>query len=56
MGPVVAADAAVARAVLLWRLGSEAAKSYEKAVKLATNDAERRFLERRLHEVQEKRR
>jgi NADPH:quinone reductase-like Zn-dependent oxidoreductase len=52
MGPVVAADAAVARAVLLWRLGSEAAKSYEKAVKLATNDAERRFLERRLHEVQ----
>ena len=47
-----------ARADLLRRPGSaaEAAKSYEKALKLATNDAERRFLERRLHEVQEKRR
>ena len=55
MGQVVAADAAVARAALLWRLGSEAAKSYEKALKLATNDAERRFLERRLREVEAQR-
>jgi predicted RNA polymerase sigma factor len=45
-----------ARADLHRRLGSAAAKSYEKALKLARNDAERRFLERRLHEVQEKRR
>jgi len=43
-----------ARADLLRRLGSstEAAKSYTQALALVTNDAERRFLERRLHEVQ----
>ncbi len=43
-----------ARADLLRRLGSaaEAAKSYERALALATNGSERRFLERRLHEVQ----
>ena len=43
-----------ARADLLRRLGSrvEAAKSYATAIKLVTNDAERRFLERRLREVQ----
>ena len=43
-----------ARADLLRRLGSrpEAAKSYAMAIKLVTNDAERRFLERRLREVQ----
>jgi RNA polymerase sigma-70 factor (ECF subfamily) len=43
-----------ARADLLRRLGSpeEAAKSYATAIGLCTNDAERRFLERRLHEVQ----
>ena len=43
-----------ARADLLRRLGSdaEAAKSYARALSLATNDAERRFLERRLREVQ----
>jgi len=43
-----------ARADLLRRLGStvEAAKSYEKALALVTNDSERRFLERRLREVQ----
>ncbi len=42
-----------ARADLLRRLGSndEAAASYESALKLATNDGERRFLERRLREV-----
>jgi RNA polymerase sigma-70 factor (ECF subfamily) len=42
-----------ARADLLRRLGSstEAAKSYERALALVTNDAERRFLERRLREV-----
>jgi len=42
-----------ARADLLRRLGStaEAAKSYTRALALVTNDAERRFLERRLHEV-----
>jgi RNA polymerase sigma-70 factor (ECF subfamily) len=44
-----------ARADLLRRLGSamEAAKSYERALALVTNDAERRFLERRLREVQD---
>ena len=44
-----------ARADLLRRLGSaaEAAKSYRRALELATNDSERRFLERRLREVQE---
>ncbi len=43
-----------ARADLLRRLGSpaDAAKSYERALALATNGSERRFLERRLHEVQ----
>jgi RNA polymerase sigma-70 factor (ECF subfamily) len=42
-----------ARADLLRRLGSsrEAAKSYARALELVTNDAERRFLERRLREV-----
>ena len=43
-----------ARADLLRRLGSsaEAAKSYERALALVSNGSERRFLERRLHEVQ----
>ena len=43
-----------ARADMLRRLGSaeEAAKSYGRALALATNDSERRFLERRLREVQ----
>jgi RNA polymerase sigma-70 factor (ECF subfamily) len=43
-----------ARADLLRRLGSlaEAAKSYTRALELVTNDSERRFLERRLREVQ----
>ncbi|MGH7393847.1 MAG: RNA polymerase subunit sigma-24, partial [Candidatus Rokuibacteriota bacterium] len=43
-----------ARADLLRRLGApaEAAKSYARALTLVTNDAERRFLERRLREVQ----
>lgn len=43
-----------ARADLLRRLGSsaEAAKSYRRALALVTNDSERRFLERRLREVQ----
>jgi len=43
-----------ARADLLRRLGSsaEAAKSYATAITLVTNDAERRFLDRRLREVQ----
>jgi RNA polymerase sigma-70 factor (ECF subfamily) len=43
-----------ARAELLRRLGSpaEAAKSYARALALVTNDAERRFLERRLRDVQ----
>ena len=42
-----------ARADLLRRLGSlkEAAKGYAQALALVTNDAERRFLERRLREV-----
>ena len=42
------------RAELLRRIGSkaEAAQSYERALSLATNDSERRFLERRLREVQ----
>ena len=42
-----------ARADLLRRAGSrdEAAKSYERALALVTNDSERRFLERRLREV-----
>jgi RNA polymerase sigma-70 factor, ECF subfamily len=43
-----------ARADLLRRIGSaeEAAKSYKRALALVTNDSERRFLERRLAEVQ----
>jgi RNA polymerase sigma-70 factor (ECF subfamily) len=43
-----------ARADLLRRNGAfaEAAHSYTLALALATNDSERRFLERRLHEVQ----
>jgi RNA polymerase sigma-70 factor (ECF subfamily) len=43
-----------ARADLLRRIGStrEAAKSYARALELATNESERRFLERRLREVQ----
>jgi RNA polymerase sigma-70 factor, ECF subfamily len=43
-----------ARADLLRRLGSpaEAAESYARALSLVTNDSERRFLERRLREVQ----
>ena len=42
-----------ARADLLRRLGlsAEAAKSYARALALVTNDAERRFLERRLREA-----
>jgi RNA polymerase sigma-70 factor (ECF subfamily) len=42
-----------ARADLLRRIGSAeaAARSYEQALALATNDSERRFLERRLREV-----
>ncbi|MGH9769060.1 MAG: RNA polymerase sigma factor [Blastocatellia bacterium] len=42
------------RADLLRRIGSsaEAAKSYARALALVTNDSERRFLERRLREVQ----
>jgi len=43
-----------ARADMLRRLGSadDAAKSYQRALALVTNDSERRFLERRLCEVQ----
>jgi RNA polymerase sigma-70 factor, ECF subfamily len=43
-----------ARADLLRRIGSpaEAARSYARALTLATNNSERRFLERRLREVQ----
>jgi RNA polymerase sigma-70 factor (ECF subfamily) len=43
-----------ARADLLRRAGAnaEAAKSYARALDLVTNDSERRFLERRLREVQ----
>ena len=43
-----------ARADLLRRAGSfaEAAESYARALELATNESERRFLERRLREVQ----
>ena len=41
------------RADLLRRIGSaaEAARSYARALELATNESERRFLERRLREV-----
>jgi RNA polymerase sigma-70 factor (ECF subfamily) len=43
-----------ARADFLRRMGSypEAAKSYKRALELVTNESERRFLERRLGEVQ----
>ena len=43
-----------ARADLLRRLGesAESASSYRRALELVTNDSERRFLERRLREVQ----
>lgn len=43
-----------ARADLLRRAGAfdQAAKGYERALALVTNDSERRFLERRLREVQ----
>ena len=43
-----------ARADMLRRLGSaeEAAKSYAQALELVTNDSERRFLERRLRQVE----
>ncbi|MGH9444835.1 MAG: RNA polymerase sigma factor [Terriglobia bacterium] len=43
-----------ARADLLRRLGksADAAKSYRRALALVTNDSERRYLERRLREVQ----
>jgi RNA polymerase sigma-70 factor, ECF subfamily len=43
-----------ARADMLRRLGEndEAAESYKIALSLVTNDSERRFLERRLREVQ----
>jgi RNA polymerase sigma-70 factor (ECF subfamily) len=43
-----------ARADLLRRLGAwdEAAKNYRQALELVTNESERRFLERRLREVQ----
>src|SRR5438034_130972 len=46
-----------ARADLLRRLGStaDAAKSYELALTLVTNESEKRFLERRLREVQSER-
>ncbi len=44
-----------ARADMLRRMGEkpEAARSYEKALTLVTNESERRFLERRLNEVQD---
>jgi RNA polymerase sigma-70 factor (ECF subfamily) len=44
-----------ARADLLRRIGSsaEAAKSYGRALALVTNESERRFLKRRLPEVQQ---
>ena len=44
-----------ARADLLRRMGenAKAAENYERALSLVTNDSERRFLERRLAEVQE---
>jgi len=43
-----------ARADLLRRIGSrdQAARSYHRALELVTNDSERRYLERRLREVQ----
>ena len=46
-----------ARADLLRRLGraSEAAEAYRRALTLATNDIERRFLQRRLVEIESQR-
>lgn len=46
-----------ARADLLRRMGAQddAAKSYSRALELVTNESERRFLERRLREVQSNR-
>jgi len=43
-----------ARADLLRRLGrlADAAESYRRALELATNESERRFLDRRLREVE----
>jgi RNA polymerase sigma-70 factor (ECF subfamily) len=43
-----------ARADLLRRLGAreDAVRSYLRAIQLVTNDSEKRFLERRLREVQ----
>jgi len=43
-----------ARAELLRRIGDrvEAAKSYARALTLVSNETERRFLERRLREIQ----
>ena len=43
-----------ARAEMLRRIGSpkEAAKSYTRALALVTNDTERRFLERRLFQIE----
>jgi len=43
-----------ARADLLRRIGSieEAAKNYKRALKLVSNESERRFLDRRLRELQ----
>lgn len=43
-----------ARADLLRRLGlvDEAARNYERALALVANDSERRFLQRRLREMQ----
>ncbi len=43
-----------ARADLLRRLGmhAQAAENYSRALELATNESERRFLERRLREMQ----
>jgi RNA polymerase sigma-70 factor (ECF subfamily) len=45
-----------ARADLLRRIGSltEAAASYERALALVTNESERRFLQRRLREAQQR--
>ena len=44
-----------ARADLLRRIGSkeEAAASYNRALELTSNDAERRFLEKRLRNIQD---
>jgi len=44
-----------ARADLLRRMGlhAEAAKNYERALELVTNDSERRYLEKRLRQVRQ---